>query len=258
MSEINVETLLKRAAVLEEEKDYDAALNIYNRILEGEPENEIAYERRRAIKNNTVVIRREPIPAQVLGNVRCYISLDGERIGDYFLPTSPASEITESLTLGKHKLVLHKLGFGNNAVPQETISYDFECAENNQKLYLRFTRVNGIGSLHFTNLAEEQGAKNGQVVGGGTSGGCYVATAVYGTYDCPEVWTLRRFRDNTLAKTWYGRAFIRTYYAISPTLVKWFGHTEWFKKMWQGKLDRMVEKLQSEGVESTPYEDKNW
>ncbi len=89
-------------------------------------------------------------------------------------------------------------------------------------------------------------------------GGCYVATAVYGSYDCPQVWTLRRFRDYTLAKTWYGRAFIRTYYAISPTLVKWFGKTEWFKKMWQGKLDRMVAKLQSEGVESTPYEDHEW
>ena len=28
--------------------------------------------------------------------------------------------------------------------------------------------------------------------------GCYVATAVYGSYDCPEVWTLRRYRDDTL------------------------------------------------------------
>ena len=53
--------------------------------------------------------------------------------------------------------------------------------------------------------------------------GCYVATAVYGSYDCPQVWTLRRFRDYTLAETWYGRAFIRAYYAVSPTLVKWFG-----------------------------------
>ena len=88
--------------------------------------------------------------------------------------------------------------------------------------------------------------------------GCYVATAVYGSYDCPEVWTLRRYRDYTLAETWYGRAFIKTYYAISPTLVKWFGHTEWFKKMWQGKLDRMVAQLQANGVESTPYEDKKW
>ena len=90
------------------------------------------------------------------------------------------------------------------------------------------------------------------------SGGCYVATAVYGSYDCPQVWTLRRFRDNTLAETWYGRAFVRTYYAISPTLVKWFGKTEWFKKMWRGKLDRLVNKLNGKGVEDTPYNDRLW
>lgn len=95
----------------------------------------------------------------------------------------------------------------------------------------------------------------GQVTG---SGSCYVATAVYGSYDCPQVWTLRRYRDYTMAETWYGRAFIRTYYAISPTLVKWFGHTDWFKKMWKGKLDRMVASLNAQGVEDTPYEDRNW
>jgi len=88
--------------------------------------------------------------------------------------------------------------------------------------------------------------------------GCYVATAVYGSYDCPEVWTLRRYRDNTLAKTWYGRAFIRTYYAISPTLVKWFGNKNWFQNMWREKLNRMVKNLQEKGFDSTPYEDKNW
>ena len=90
------------------------------------------------------------------------------------------------------------------------------------------------------------------------SRGCYVATAVYGSYDCPQVWTLRRYRDYDLAETWHGRAFIRTYYAISPTLVKWFGHTEWFKRMWRGKLDRMVKDLQEKGYESTPYEDRSW
>ena len=88
--------------------------------------------------------------------------------------------------------------------------------------------------------------------------GCYVATAVYGSYDCPQVWTLRRFRDNTLAETWHGRAFIRTYYAISPTLVKWFGKTEWFKNLWKPALDRMVEKLNGKGVEDTPYDDLAW
>lgn len=93
---------------------------------------------------------------------------------------------------------------------------------------------------------------------GSSSGGCYVATAVYGSYDCPQVWILRRYRDDTLAKTWYGRAFIYTYYAISPTLVKWFGNTSWFKKMWKGKLDRMVTNLKNNGVDDTPYKDKSW
>lgn len=91
-----------------------------------------------------------------------------------------------------------------------------------------------------------------------SSGGCYVATCVYGSYDCPQVWTLRRFRDNTLATTWYGRAFIRTYYAVSPTLVKWFGKTAWFRNLWKPKLDSIVENLNESGVEDTPYEDIHW
>ena len=91
-----------------------------------------------------------------------------------------------------------------------------------------------------------------------SSGGCYVATCVYGSYDCPEVWTLRRYRDEQLGATRRGRAFIKFYYAVSPKLVKMFGKTKWFKKMWKGKLDRMVKKLNDHGVENTPYQDKNW
>lgn len=88
------------------------------------------------------------------------------------------------------------------------------------------------------------------------SGGCYIATAVYGSYDCPQVWVLRRFRDYKLAKTWYGRAFIKIYYAISPTLVKWFGKSSWFINLWKPKLDDMVRTLKDDGFDDTPYRDK--
>lgn len=91
-----------------------------------------------------------------------------------------------------------------------------------------------------------------------SAGPCYVATAVYGSYDCPEVWTLRRFRDYTLAETWYGRAFISTYYAISPKLVKWFGKSAIFKKICLAPLDKLVRNLQANGVESTPYKDRKF
>lgn len=89
-----------------------------------------------------------------------------------------------------------------------------------------------------------------------SANGCYVATAVYGSYDCPEVWTLRRFRDYTLTETWYGRTFIKLYYATSPTLVEWFGKSQWFRHLCLAPLDKLVNHLQSRGVESTPYRDR--
>ena len=88
-----------------------------------------------------------------------------------------------------------------------------------------------------------------------SAGGCYVATAVYGSYDCPQVWTLRRYRDNILAKTRHGRLFIRVYYAVSPILVKWFGQSKWFQRLCRPQLDRLVYSLNSNGVKNTPYED---
>ena len=89
-------------------------------------------------------------------------------------------------------------------------------------------------------------------------GACYIATAVYGSYDCPQVWTLRRYRDGVLAGSLAGRAFIRTYYALSPALLRLFGEQNWFRTLWRRRLDRMVERLRAEGLEDTPYEDRNW
>lgn len=86
--------------------------------------------------------------------------------------------------------------------------------------------------------------------------GCYIATCVYGSYDCPQVWTLRRFRDDTLKSTWYGRLFIKCYYTMSPTLVKWFGNHNWFRIFWKKNLDNMVTKLNQRGIENTKYSDK--
>lgn len=86
--------------------------------------------------------------------------------------------------------------------------------------------------------------------------GCFIATCVYGSYDCPQVWTLRRYRDYALAGTWYGRVFISVYYLISPKLVKWFGNTQIFHHVFETILNRFVNKLQKHGFSSTPYQDK--
>jgi len=87
------------------------------------------------------------------------------------------------------------------------------------------------------------------------TGGCYVATCVYGSYDCPEVWTLRRFRDNTLARNWFGQNFIRIYYFISPLIVDKFSNQLWFKFMSKHIIQTLVKKLWKLGVEQTFYYD---
>lgn len=85
--------------------------------------------------------------------------------------------------------------------------------------------------------------------------GCYIATCIYGSYDCREVWTLRRFRDTVLDATWFGRLFIKIYYQISPVLVERYRNKKWFRMFWKTILDRMVAKLNSRGLEDTEYFD---
>lgn len=89
--------------------------------------------------------------------------------------------------------------------------------------------------------------------GSSGSGGCYIATAVYGSYDCPEVWVLRRYRDYTLAQNCFGRSFIRLYYAVSPMLIAWLGGLEWFKRFGKSQLDRIVCRLMNKGFNNSPY-----
>lgn len=86
--------------------------------------------------------------------------------------------------------------------------------------------------------------------------GCYIATCVYGSYDCPSVWTLRRFRDNVLAQHIGGRCFIKCYYAISPILVRILGKTRIFQRFWKYVLDKFVAYLHRQGISDRSYQDK--
>jgi len=52
------------------------------------------------------------------------------------------------------------------------------------------------------------------VSGGG--GGCFIATAAYGSYQEKHVWILRQFRDKYLLTNTAGKAFVRWYYRHSP------------------------------------------
>lgn len=54
--------------------------------------------------------------------------------------------------------------------------------------------------------------------GGSGGGGCFIATAAYGSYLDPQVLTLRHFRDNYLLTNRLGELFVATYYRYSPPI----------------------------------------
>src|SRR5262249_36600880 len=52
----------------------------------------------------------------------------------------------------------------------------------------------------------------------GSGGGCFIATAAFGTPMAQEVQILCAFRDQYLLTNWLGQAFIALYYRYSPPL----------------------------------------
>ena len=72
---------------------------------------------------------------------------------------------------------------------------------------------------------------------------CYIATAVYGSYEAPEVRTLRRFRDEVLSKTIPGRVFIRTYYTVSPPVARRLENAGRVNRLVRRLLDRIVHRM---------------
>jgi len=63
--------------------------------------------------------------------------------------------------------------------------------------------------------------------GSSDGGDCFVATAAFGDYDAPEVRVLRRWRDESLARSRVGVAFIETYYRLSPPLAAVISERPW-------------------------------
>jgi uncharacterized Zn finger protein (UPF0148 family) len=80
--------------------------------------------------------------------------------------------------------------------------------------------------------------KNGTIIK--SSGGCYIATAVYGSYEAPEVIVLRQFRDEVLAQSMLGKFFIKIYYILAPSISNWLKNTKYINNLVKKTLDKLI------------------
>lgn len=91
-------------------------------------------------------------------------------------------------------------------------------------------------------VTDEQAAIGNRTVTGssGSGGGCFIASAAFGSYLEPEVQVLRDFRDNYLLTSGAGKFLVSSYYRISPPIADFIAQHEILKTVVRVALTPVV------------------
>lgn len=105
--------------------------------------------------------------------------------------------------------------FGQTSFPGYNLMVGVQKLDKDDKKNATWLAKNSNITISFET---SRGSKSISSQGSKQKSGCFIATAVYGDFEAPQVRTLRAFRNNYMEKTTLGRLFIRIYYRISPPI----------------------------------------
>jgi len=116
-----------------------------------------------------------------------------------------------------------------------------------QEYYIRVGAVDDFGNVSelsaaVTGTPKEtyDGWEQYLSAGGSEDGGCFIATAAFGSYVEPHVIVLRQFRDDILLTSTLGREFVSWYYRTGPSWATWLNDNAWAKTWVQAALMPLV------------------
>lgn len=180
------------------------------------------------VEGNEMIVETEEGPD-------IYVNPESVDFGDVVVGSSVAKQITVMNT-GTENLRIHSLQISGDNPEQFAIENDIsgQTIEPGQSVTLtvKFSPTSSgtkNAVLTIPSNDPDEGEVNITLTGKGIEeappsegggGGCFIATAAYGSYQQKYVRILREFRDKYLLTNRIGRAFVRFYYRHSPPLAE--------------------------------------
>jgi len=130
-----------------------------------------------------------------------------------YLTLQPSIPVKVSLNEGETQAFLYETSWAEEPTSDYTVAWEFSIIDD--------ALLDPV----------EPNTVSGSWTGTVTEGGCFIATAAYGSYLDPHVQSLRMFRDETLMRTRFGRKVVSLYYELSPPIAHYIAQSEFRKKV---------------------------